>query len=219
MPDDALRACINDALGQTRTDPVTEEQMQGLTDFFDCAPISDLTGLEYATSITSIGINPDPSLYDLSPLSGLTQLTRLGFMFPETEENGSITDLSPLAGLTELSLLQIPYQQISSLEPIAGLKNLTRVILINNQITSLVPLAGSSSTLQTLGVSDNPLDPSEGLSALSNMSRLSSVSQATQGSQASSPCAGFQSAPLSSTIITSRTSLQSLMQGFGARSR
>ena len=72
------------------------------------ANITDLTGLEHATNLTGLFLIAERvgnewqnsnAVSDLSPLSGLTNLTRLTINFD------TITDISPLSGLTNLTSL------------------------------------------------------------------------------------------------------------------
>jgi len=78
----------------------------------------------------------DNNIADLTPLAGLTNLTRLGLSY------NNISDLSPLAGLTNLTELYLNGNNISDLSPLVGLTNLIELSLWDNSITDISPLAG-----------------------------------------------------------------------------
>jgi internalin A len=56
--------------------------------------------------------------------------------------NNKITDLTPLSGLTNLTKLLLANNKITNLKPLSGLTNLTMLSLANNKITDLKPLSG-----------------------------------------------------------------------------
>ncbi|NET61757.1 MAG: leucine-rich repeat domain-containing protein, partial [Symploca sp. SIO2E6] len=60
---------------------------------------------------------------DISPLSGLTNLTGLVI------NNNNITDISPLLRLTNLSFLELGNNQITDISPLSGLTNLAGLVL------------------------------------------------------------------------------------------
>lgn len=96
IPDDNLRAKIEDALDKASGDPITTADMAQLTSLdFQNANISDLTGLEAATNLTLL-ILVRNNISDLSPLEGLINL-----MFLWLDSN-NISDLSPLVANTGL---------------------------------------------------------------------------------------------------------------------
>ena len=73
---------------------------------------------------------------DISPLAGLTGLTRLGL------HHNDISDISTLAGLTNLKWLNVGDNDISDVSPIVGLTNLTWLAIDRNNISDLSPLDG-----------------------------------------------------------------------------
>jgi Leucine-rich repeat (LRR) protein len=77
LPDQALRRAINLALGRNAMDNLNRGELAQLTTLSAVgAGISDLTGLEWATHLTSANFNNN-SLTSIAPLSGLTQLASL----------------------------------------------------------------------------------------------------------------------------------------------
>ena len=96
IPDSNLRTAIEKALGKASGVTITTEDMKRLTQLIaPNASITDLTGLEHATSLTWLILHNN-SISDISPLKGLTNLVRLDL------NNNSISDLSPLVANTGL---------------------------------------------------------------------------------------------------------------------
>ena len=96
IPDSNLRTAIEKALHKASGVTITTEDMKSLYELeAPNASITDLTGLEHATSLTWLILNNN-SISDISPLKGLTNLVRLDL------NNNSISDLSPLVANTGL---------------------------------------------------------------------------------------------------------------------
>ncbi len=137
MPDPALREAIREKLRIPADSPLTQayvqEHLTGL--HVSGKGIVNLTGLEHATDLQSLGLARN-KIQDLSPLSGLTGLVFLNL------GNNQISDLRPLAALTRLEVLHLWGNQIEDISPLTGLVNLKDLNLSNNQITDLSPLVG-----------------------------------------------------------------------------
>ena len=175
IPDPVLRAAIGRELGEASGATITGADMARLTSlirpisFF--SSISDLTGLEYAINIVTLGLRGN-SISDLSPLSGLTNLTSLSL--PENQitdisavaglisltelhlEDNNITDISAIARLTNLFRLELEGNNIMDISAIARLTNLNTLILDNNFISDLSPLV-ENTELKWVYVNENPL--------------------------------------------------------------
>ena len=96
IPDSNLRTAIEKALPKASGVTITTEDMKSLYELeAPNASITDLTGLEHATSLTWLILNNN-SISDISPLKGLTNLVRLDL------NNNSISDISPLVANTGL---------------------------------------------------------------------------------------------------------------------
>ena len=96
IPDSNLRTAIEKALRKASGVTITTEDMKSLYELeAPNASITDLTGLEHATSLTWLILNNN-SISDISPLKGLTNLVRLDL------NNNSISDISPLVANTGL---------------------------------------------------------------------------------------------------------------------
>ncbi len=187
IPDANLRAIIEDKLGKASGAPITSSEMASLTRleaFY--SGISDLTGLEFATNLTSLNFSSNNitdlsslsdltnlttlslhfnSISDVSPLSGLTNLTRLNL------QGNSISDVSSLSGLTNLTSLRLQFNSISDVSPLSGLTNLTRLNLQGNSISDVSPLSGLTN-LTYLNLSNNRVVDISSLSNLTNLTWL-----------------------------------------------
>ena len=165
IADSNLRAAIEDALGKAPGASITETEMATLTELrAPNADISDLTGLEAATNLARLELGAayvasegrlinSNSISNLSPLAGLTQLTRLHL------DGNQIRDISPLARLTNLVILGLWDNAISDISALAGLPHLFFVGLWNNNISDISSLVANSGFGQgeEVNVSENPL--------------------------------------------------------------
>ena len=160
IPDANLRTVIETALSKAQGEPIVPSEMATLTRLEEPeAGARNLTGLEHATNLTYLDFWKS-SVSDLSPVTGLTNLTHLGFAANNAISNVSalvgltnltalwvngnlISDISPLAGLTQLSRLGLDSNNISDISTLAGLTNLTLLRLNYNSISDLSPLASN----------------------------------------------------------------------------
>ena len=133
IPDPNLRAAVADTRGKAAGDTITGADMAILTILVAPeANISDLTGIEAATNLTSLWLW-DNNISDISVLAELTNLTELWL------QDNSISDISPLVGLTNLTELRLHRNSISDLSPIVentGLGNETRVNVRGNPLNA-----------------------------------------------------------------------------------
>ena len=163
IPDQNLRAAVETTLGKAEDDPIAPSEMATLTRLeADNANISDLTGLEFATNLTSLDLGPEKlanewrnsnAVKDLSPLAGLTQLTSLHL------PNNSILDISAVANLPHLTWLNLWGNSVSDISAVAGLTNLKDLYLGGNNISDISPLAANTGlgSGDTVNVQSNPL--------------------------------------------------------------
>lgn len=124
-------------------------------------PISDLTPLKNLKNLKSLWLVDIEELRDITPLSGLTQLTEL------TLDNIHIDDLAPLAELKNLTGLNLNDNYISDISALSGLTNLTELNLYHNIVKDISPLEGLTNLTYLLlhsSISD--------ISALSGMTKL-----------------------------------------------
>ena len=150
IPDPNLRAAIRESLRLREDIPVTRAVMRQLTGL-DAGGlgISDLTGLEHATSLTFLALHNN----DISDLRALFPLVNLTFL---RLHGNQINDLSPLANLTELTTLLLSANNITNLSPLANLTQLTTLVLDGNNITDISPLANLIN-LEWLEVGENQI--------------------------------------------------------------
>ena len=164
FPDINLEAAIRDAIGKP-TGGIYPIDLVGLTTLdASSRSISDLTGIEFCTSLTGLNLS-DNQISDITPLSGLTSITYL-----ELNEN-QISDITPLSGLTGLYTLWIDNNQVSDITPLANLTNLGQIQAQWNQISDITPLANLAN-LQYLSIGTNKIRDLSPLSSLTNLVML-----------------------------------------------
>ena len=109
MPDASLRTAVlarlklfdivdDDATTFTQAD-MADSRFISLSEFV-AEKITDLTGLEYAASLTDLSLTSN-SISDISVVSELTNLTRLYL------SGNSISNISAVSGLTSLTRLNL----------------------------------------------------------------------------------------------------------------
>ena len=162
IPDENLRAAIEDALDKSSGEAITVEEMESLTELqARYLGIKDLTGLEHATGLKELVLWSN-EIVDLTPLANLTSLETLRLA------TNRISDVTPLAGLTSLTTLGLPFNNVSDSSPLSGLNALEWLDLRDNRISDLAPLSGLKAMqflhLAGNGISD--LSPLSGLTLL-----------------------------------------------------
>ena len=168
MPDPNLRAAVRDALNiadrpEVKLDAsVLRRRLRGLS--AKDRGISDLTGLEHATSLTSLLLQNN-DISDLRPLAPLVNLTLLRL------HGNQINDISLLANLTKLTTLLLDSNNITDVSPLANLTQLTTLGLGDNNITDVSPLA-KLTQLPILYLRNNSITDISSLTNLINLERL-----------------------------------------------
>ncbi len=127
--------------------------------------ISDLKPLANLTNLEALYIGNNP-ITDLTPIKNLKNLKSLWFV-----ENKNLNDISPIAGLTQLTKLTISKVHIDDLAPIAELKNLTELNLNDNYITDISALSGLTN-LTALNLYHNLVKDTSPLAGLTNLTSL-----------------------------------------------
>ena len=152
--DDNLATVLRNvnALNLHFDDPIFPVDMQRQTFTTFSAPrrsISNITGLETATNLTSLELNGN-EIASLTPLAKLVNLETLNLA-----DNKNISSISSLSKLIHLTDLNLSANKISSLTSLSGLTALTTLNLSNNvRIKDVLPLQGLRS-LRTLNLSGN----------------------------------------------------------------
>ena len=177
IPDAVLRSAIEARLGKAQGAPIYKIEMQRLTSFDpgwlnDIGGIRDLAGLQFATNLVQLTLRsnhhtvfPTP---DLSPLAGLTKLTRLNLAAFNNIEDPSPLDLSSLAGLVNLSWLDLGYNNISDVSALKGLTRLAWLSIRVNNISDISALSDMSVLKQLYG-QDNEIARIESLRGLTGL--------------------------------------------------
>ena len=112
----------------------------------------DLSWLAEFPQMEEISISGLVDEIDLTPLSGLTNLTRLTF-YQNNNSGAVVSDLSPLAGMTKMKRLSLCIDfDVKDLSPLAGMTQLEQLDLYGNSsnnsssgLTDLSALAGMTS--------------------------------------------------------------------------
>ena len=171
IPDPNLEQAIRETLSLPEDIPLTQLHMQNLTRLSAWhSGISDLTGLEYATSLGLISLVAN-DIQDISPLADLIHLYRVALDGNPISDisplaklknlrhlrlvGGQISDITLLANLTQLTHLTLNSQAISDITPLANLTQLVYLNLVANQIVDFTPLA-KLVNLKELRINQNP---------------------------------------------------------------
>ena len=179
IPDAILRQLINKALGGNRgwNAAITEAEMKTLTSLTaEGASISDLTGLEKATNLTTLDLSyivrefrmVGPSTRTCQASGEWSDSTITTFV---ATSRGGISDISALSGLTKLTTLNLGGNNVRNISALSGLTKLTTLYLYDNWIKDISALSGLTK-LTTLyltrsGISD--------ISALSGLTKLTTL--------------------------------------------
>ena len=141
IPDTVLADALREALNLAANEDITDTSLRNLTVLRVEVPgvndpkITDLTGLEYATRLTSAVLD-EHSISDLGPLTSWTAITALSLI------GNSISDLEPLADLTTLETLWLNKNEISDVSALARLTSLEDLTLSgNDDLEDTSPLA------------------------------------------------------------------------------
>lgn len=182
IPDTALRRAIEQKLELRANTPITQADMETLTNLFSVnspdpdhvstGTVSDLTGLEFATNLTSLVLYGN-GISDISPLAKLVNLTSLDL------DGNRISDISPLAKLVNLTSLSLAGNDISDISPLANLVKLETLYLGDgvyglfggNDISDISPLA-ELINLKILSLSLNDISDISPLKDLVNLTDL-----------------------------------------------
>lgn len=128
--------------------------------------IKDLSGIEAfaGKGITWIFLDWN-ELTDLSPLSSLTELTKISF------SGNAVTDLTPLASLENLRNLTAINNSIETLKPIANLSNIDYICLDGNKLTSIQEISNWTN-LEEISFSNNLIEQIPNLEQLQSLEKI-----------------------------------------------
>ena len=140
IPDPNLEKAIREELQLSDGNSITPQQMLRLTRLTAIrSEIADLTGLECATNLESLGIWGN-RIVNLTPLANLTELKRLYL------SGNQVVDITPLARLTQLEDLNLGWNRVIDISVLANLTQLKYLRLTANPIMDYSPLDGLSLT-------------------------------------------------------------------------
>ncbi|WP_053104177.1 leucine-rich repeat domain-containing protein [Bacillus sp. FJAT-27231] len=164
IPDPNLERVIREALRKP-TGTITKEDMSKLI-WLDGSDeeITDLTGLEFATSLTDLELVRN-QISNINALKNLKNLSELDLAV------NNITDISALEGLTNLTELDLLNNQISDIRALKNLTNLTTLDLSVNQISDISAL-GNMIDLTNLDITNNEISNINVLGRLPNLDIL-----------------------------------------------
>ena len=142
FPDAKLAAAIRTTLGLAEGADIPQTDLETMTQLdVEDKGITDLTGLEHATGLTSL-ILSDNSIDDFSPLSSLINLSTRLHLANTTFSSADFDVLLPLVNLVGLRL---DGNEITTLTKLATalskMDNLEGLLLSVNQISDLSPLS------------------------------------------------------------------------------
>ena len=165
--DASLRAALRAALGKTTGDTLspaeiaTIERLQRVGPQADASPITDLSGLEHATSLTELRLRNN-NIADIEPITRLDSLQRLDL------QANRFTDLAQLEALRSLRWLNLMQNNIASIDALPALPDLEMLFVDFNTIADITPLAGRSA-LTRLGLVGNNITDISALAQLTNL--------------------------------------------------
>ena len=134
FPDPHLQARVREAIEKPVGD-IYRSDLIGLTNLSaNSEGITDLSGLEYCTSLTYLSLAYN-EIGDISQLSSLASLNYLNLHV------NRISDISPLSKLTSLTQLSLAENQVSDISVLSSLTKLAQLSLSENQISDLSPLS------------------------------------------------------------------------------
>ena len=176
IPDTNLRAVIETTIGVVSGTPILPSEIDTVTRLdAPNANISDLTGLQRATNLTSLNLGAkwvegqgwinSNSVSDLSPLAELTHLTELLLHY------NNITDISPVVGLTNLTFLWLEGNNITDISPVADLTHLTRLDFGRNSISDISAIAGLTN-VTSLWLWGNKISDITAVAGLTNLRQI-----------------------------------------------
>ena len=165
IPDPNLRAALEEALGKASGATITRADMLTLTelDAIDRG-IQDLTGIEFATNLTRLGLGFN-QVSDVSGLVSLKNLTGLSLF------GNDVSDVSALASLKNLTGLSLFGNDVSDVSALASLINLTELYFYSNDVSDVSALV-SLKNLTELDFSNNQVSDVSALVSLKNLERL-----------------------------------------------
>ena len=127
--------------------------------------ITDVSGIEKFTSLTSLNLNDNQKISDIKPI---TQLPNLEKLYLKSNE---ITDITLISSLTKLKSLGLGSNKISNMEPLRTLINITWLNLSDNKISDITSLQ-TLTNITYLALNENKISDITPISSLTNLEKL-----------------------------------------------
>lgn len=162
--DEKLELAIKEELGIHFRDVTTDDMLDLYHLNASEEGITDLSGLEHATSLYSLDLSYN-EITDMSPISGLVNVEDLDL------SSNEITDITPLTNIEKLIFLTLDNNNISNLEPIRDMVDLYYLRLNNNEIMNIDQVSGLTD-LENLYLSSNEVTDISPISNLNNIKIL-----------------------------------------------
>ena len=198
IPDANLATAVREALGLRENEAITDLAMRELTTLgAGNRHITDLTGLEHATNLTTLFLGwalvngkwgNSNTLSNLSPISRLTKLeylhlgdTAISDVAPLSEltnmeslylKNTFVSDVSAFAKLTHLKTLDLAGTSVSDISVLSSLTNLESLFLARTPVSDISALSGLTN-LKVLFFGSTSISDLSVLASLTNLERLS----------------------------------------------
>ena len=165
IPDTALRTSIEQALGKSSGETITQADMNNLWSLTaKDLGIKNLRGLETAKNLTWVNIDSN-QVSDITLLSNLTNLDFLAF------SSNQVSDITSLSNLINLQSLYFSSNQVSDITSLSNLINLQSLYFSSNQVSDITSFSNLIN-LQSLAFDYNRVS---GISSLSNLINLQSL--------------------------------------------
>lgn len=131
-----LKHAINKYLRRNLDGELTRRELSKMTELYlNFSDISDLDGIQYCTSLTTLELQGN-KLTDITPLGSLKELRQLAININQIE------NIKPLENLTKLRDLSIHMNKIKDIKALTNMDNLSYLFMGNNMISDLTPLRG-----------------------------------------------------------------------------
>ncbi len=140
FPDHKIESAVRRAIQEKHqpTNEVYDVDLVGLTNLqAGWLYATNIGGLEHCHDLEVLDLAQN-DLLDITPLSGLTNLTYLNLW------SSPIGQCNALAGLTRLETLHLDHCDITDLSPLAALTNLTALGLNQNYVQDISPLIANA---------------------------------------------------------------------------
>jgi internalin A len=160
FPDPVLELAVRNEMGVPSGDLMASD-LSSLSRLVVYDPLSNLTGIEYATNLDILYID----IYDSTDILSLANLTNLtGLSLGSPLHNGTLVEgwAAPLLGLTRLEILQLDFRDVGDIDFLLAFPNLSVlsaiVSTIDNddtavlgQLTNLTSLSLQYSSINDFG--------------------------------------------------------------------